>query len=318
MRKLFTLVASALIALTANAKDYTGQMNVALGSGNPTPQEATVAVTESEDAGTYDITLKEFSFSDIPIGDIEITGVQGTAGNDGFISFAETTREVKVLGMNVSVTLNEGSKVSEDKLEMSITITDVLIIGTVTADFDGSWEAKGYSDKMVVTIFGPNPAQDATIYVGEKLDGTYSLSLRDFTASIMGEQINVGTIEIENLTATEENGIKSLSYDGEITIKDGSEGTNWSMVGQTLPITMTAKMNDNKLYAVIDIDLKYMTVNVVFGTDEFTSGISNVTTTTENGVEAIYDLSGRKLNEMQKGINIVRKADGTTVKVLKK
>ncbi|MBO7660843.1 MAG: hypothetical protein J6S65_04840, partial [Bacteroidaceae bacterium] len=34
--------------------------------------------------------------------------------------------------------------------------------------------------------------------------------------------------------------------------------------------------------------------------------------------EGIYDLSGRKLERMQKGINIIRKADGTTKKVLVK
>lgn len=81
---------------------------------------------------------------------------------------------------------------------------------------------------------------------------------------------------------------------------------------------MTAKMTDDKLYAVIDIDMVIMQVHVVFGSD-ITSGIDNVTVTPNaSGVDEIYDLSGRKLNEMQKGINIVRKADGTTVKVLKK
>ena len=81
---------------------------------------------------------------------------------------------------------------------------------------------------------------------------------------------------------------------------------------------MTAKMTDDKLYAVIDIDMVIMQVHVVFGSD-ITSGIDNVTVTpNESGVDEIYDLSGRKLNEMQKGINIVRKADGTTVKVLKR
>ena len=59
-----------------------------------------------------------------------------------------------------------------------------------------------------------------------------------------------------------------------------------------------------------------MYITVAFG--YIPSGIDSPITTEENGVKAIYDLSGRKLNEMQKGINIVRKADGTTVKVLKK
>lgn len=90
------------------------------------------------------------------------------------------------------------------------------------------------------------------------------------------------------------------------------------LAGQSVPVEMTAKMTDDKLYAVIDIDMVIMQVHVVFGSD-ITSGIDNVTVTpNESGVDEIYDLSGRKLNEMQKGINIVRKADGTTVKVLKK
>ena len=48
------------------------------------------------------------------------------------------------------------------------------------------------------------------------------------------------------------------------------------------------------------------------------TGIHNVTstsTTTANG--AIYDLSGRQLKTMQKGINIVRGKDGKMIKVMK-
>ena len=38
----------------------------------------------------------------------------------------------------------------------------------------------------------------------------------------------------------------------------------------------------------------------------------------EAGAEGIYTLGGVKVNALQKGVNIVRKADGTTVKVLVK
>jgi len=34
--------------------------------------------------------------------------------------------------------------------------------------------------------------------------------------------------------------------------------------------------------------------------------------------EAVYDINGNKLNGMKKGLNILKKADGTTVKVIKK
>ena len=49
------------------------------------------------------------------------------------------------------------------------------------------------------------------------------------------------------------------------------------------------------------------------------SGIENIDAEgADNAVEAIYNVNGQRVNELQKGINIVRKADGTTVKVLKK
>ena len=82
-----------------------------------------------------------------------------------------------------------------------------------------------------------------------------------------------------------------------------------------------SRMKGDKLYMDMDISAVggAITVEAVFGDNDFTStGISRPTIVVDNGVEAIYDLNGRKLNEMQKGINIVRKADGTTVKVLKK
>ena len=78
-------------------------------------------------------------------------------------------------------------------------------------------------------------------------------------------------------------------------------------------------MTDDKLNVKVVIPAGELgTITVLFGEDYITSGINRPTTTTDNGVDAIYDLGGRKLNSLQKGINIVRKADGTTVKILKK
>ena len=37
-----------------------------------------------------------------------------------------------------------------------------------------------------------------------------------------------------------------------------------------------------------------------------------------DNAEGIYDLNGRRLNELQRGVNIVRRRDGSTVKVVKK
>lgn len=47
------------------------------------------------------------------------------------------------------------------------------------------------------------------------------------------------------------------------------------------------------------------------------TGIHNITTSTNTANGAIYDLSGRQLKTMQKGINIVRGKDGKMIKVMK-
>lgn len=53
------------------------------------------------------------------------------------------------------------------------------------------------------------------------------------------------------------------------------------------------------------------------GNDEFVDGISQPQLSHSAEVEAIYNLSGVRLDEMQKGINIVRFKDGTTRKIVK-
>lgn len=322
MKKLFTLMAAAVMAMAANATDFTDNMAITVPGMGTTTQEATVVVDEVENSdGLYNITLKDFSFNKFELGDLKIENVKGDDDTDGFTWFEETTVELSIklsfMPVTAKVTLNEGSVMKGGKLYLDLSINAVSM--DITAIFGDNNFPKTYTDQMVVSLNGtPNPAQTASIDVTEQADGKYTLTLADFTASIMGSPIPVGTIEITNLEATEEDGIKNLSYEGDITIKEGSEGTEWSMAGQTMPITLTARMTDNKLYAVIDITYSPLTINVVFGDNEFVpSGINNPTAV-ENGTEAIYDLGGRKLNEMQKGINIVRKADGTTVKVLKK
>ena len=48
------------------------------------------------------------------------------------------------------------------------------------------------------------------------------------------------------------------------------------------------------------------------------AGISNVNTNGNFEIKAIYDVSGRKLDAMQKGLNIVKTVDGKTTKIFMK
>ena len=74
----------------------------------------------------------------------------------------------------------------------------------------------------------------------------------------------------------------------------------------------------------IDLTISYLGVNmtellnVTFkGTAVETTGINTVNTADNSTITEIYTLGRARVNSLQKGINIVRLANGKTVKVIK-
>lgn len=322
MKKIFTIIALLALTLTAGAKDFTDQLSISLGSGEPTISESTISVEEVEGSdGLYNITLKNFSFGPLNLGDIKVENVKGNDEEpSGYTWFEETKASVKVnIGVPVTaeVTVNEGSYMHGDKLYMTMTISAVgmnisAVFGTPES------QAKSYTDNLVVTVMGSTkPAQQATIEVTKQSNGKYTLALKNFELTGV---MAVGTVEMTDVDAVEEDGVVKLSTKQTVTIKDGDDPeVNWALEGVPVDVDMTADMTDDKLKA--DINILYsipgvmdMDINVKFGYES--AGIS--APVTNSGVEAVYDINGNKLNGMKKGLNILKKADGTTVKVIKK
>ena len=90
---------------------------------------------------------------------------------------------------------------------------------------------------------------------------------------------------------------------------NSTKNVNWNDAENFVTITVKGSnyAEDNKSTTVYTIKFE--------GTG---TGIHNVTSTSTNTANgAIYDLSGRQLKTMQKGINIVRGKDGKIIKVMK-
>lgn len=338
MKKILTLIAMITGSIAAMATDYTDVMTISLNGGDPTSQQATVSTSRSESGDNiyYDITLKNFSFMGQTVGDVTIKGVgaDDSDGMGGYSFFHETTKEAEItnggdlaamLGGKITVTIKDGSCVNDDKLYLKMNIP--VAMGPITINVDATFGTKPnfpqyYNDKLVVTVVGmgdPMPAQDATIIVTKQDDGKYKLVLRNFELKGV---MTVGTIEMTDIDAVEENGVIKLTSKQTVTIKDGDyeHPDGWAMSGIPVEVDLKADMTDDKLYAVIDILYEMMpgfsmNINVVFG-DNQSSGINKPTAV--NGIKGIYDINGNKLGGMKKGINIIRKADGTTVKVIRK
>lgn len=79
MKKLFTLFAAAVVALTAMATDYTGKITVTI-NDNPVSQDATITIEQNED-GTFKLNIKNFKLVDpettINVGNIVVDNLKG-------------------------------------------------------------------------------------------------------------------------------------------------------------------------------------------------------------------------------------------------
>ena len=312
MKKFLLTMAVALTALfaTAQTKTYTDNLVVAIDGESTEPQETTISVAENAD-GTYCLTLNNFVLGgEIKVGNTVVDNIQAT-DKHGIKEFATL--------QNINITAGEGNaddwlgpllgevpvdikgKMTDEKLyctidiDMSATLEQVIYV-TFGNDMSAVVNTKEYTDNLVVTIDGESTEpQETTIYVTEYIDGTYSLSLNNF---VLGGMIHVGNIVVDNIQATEENGIKSFATLQNILITAG-EGNADDWLGPQLgevPVDLKGYMNDEQLYCTIGIDMTAtleQVITVTFGKDSFT-GIENIVA--GEGAKVIYDITGRRVN----------------------
>ena len=186
-----------------------------------------------------------------------------------------------------------------------ILLTMFMAVATIVA----MAQTTNYTDNLVVSVNGESTTQETTITVEQNNDGTYTLSLNKFILVDGKDIMPVGNIVLENIEATEENGIKSFAVERNIIITAGDEKEgDWigPMLGE-VPVSLSGKMDAKKLYCTIDIDMSAMlrqVINVVFGDEKAVTSIENIAV--ENNATVIYDITGRRVNEITNaGIYIV-------------
>ncbi|WP_366559146.1 calycin-like domain-containing protein [uncultured Prevotella sp.] len=174
-----------------------------------------------------------------------------------------------------------------------------------------------YTDDLVISANGtPAPAQKATITVTKYLDGTYNMMLKNFSFGEGDEALLIGDVTMSNITGKEENGAITFETEQDAIITNGGEIAE--LLEGKIHLKMNGILKDGKLKALITLEVFGQNIKADFGGYESgTVGIHGITTSTNTANGAIYDLSGRQLKTMQKGINIVRGKDGKMIKVMK-
>lgn len=155
----------------------------------------------------------------------------------------------------------------------------------------------------------------ATVVFSKMDDGTYQFMLQQFS---FGELI-IGDVTItKGLNAEEKDGTLVLTTDNVEAPVTNSEMA--AMLGGKVLITMKATIKDGKMVAELSNIHVFLgeglDVTAKFESSSSTTGINSVSTASAQA-SRIYDLSGRELPAMQKGLNIVKMANGETVKIIK-
>ena len=171
-----------------------------------------------------------------------------------------------------------------------------------------------FTDKLAISLNdAPQDPVDATVELEHKADGTSTFMLKDFTFGVF----KVGDVIVEGIKGVK-NG-DATTYDFKGTAKLPSETTLAEALGHQIPLTLHSVVEGAKLYAEISLSVpmgeETLKVDCVFGKKSETA--INGVVAGKTAPVAVFNTTGARQNGLQKGLNIVRTADGKTVKVLK-
>lgn len=224
-------------------------------------------------------------------------------------------RDRNVLGNETSATLGDPAKPSDDakliaKLEQPI-----------SESTNGTWKSMTipftYNDDTAIPEY-INVIFAANDYFGDR------------KSIIKGNSLTIDNVKLVYYHA-----LNSLTYNGNKVANFDEGTTEYTLNGKLAEDFDKVKFTVKGVGASYDVakdEVNNVATITVKGNDydvnpssktvytikfDGTVGIHGITTSTNSANGAIYDLSGRQLKTMQKGINIVRGKDGKMIKVMK-
>lgn len=144
------------------------------------------------------------------------------------------------------------------------------------------------------------------IQLSDNGDGTYTVIIKNL-GDCGGDP--AGDIQFTATATKAEDGTISLTADTQAEIGGFYEGCG------EVAVKFNGTLNGEDLTATYDINIPSGAAHAEFG-NGVTNGINTVNNT-NNTITSIYTVGGAKVNSLQKGVNIVRLANGKTVKVIK-
>jgi hypothetical protein len=172
-----------------------------------------------------------------------------------------------------------------------------------------------FTDDLAISLNGApqEPVKGTTVELEHQADGTTTFMLKNFTFGMF----EVGDVIVEGIKGVKNGDATTYDFDG--TAKLPSETTLAEALGHQIPLTLHSVVEGGKLYAEISLSVpmgeETLKVDCVFGKKSETA--INGVVAGKTAPVAVFNATGARQNGLQKGLNIVRTADGKTVKVLK-
>ena len=326
----------------AESKTYTDDLVVTINEASSPAQKSDIQV-EFLDNNKCNLSLQNFCLGSgedvIYVGNITLNDITLTEAGD-YKTF-EVEETINITAGNLpdvaegdwfgpylgDVPIKMTGKINDDKLYCLIDIDmmaslEQIIKVTFGSDFADASNTKTYVDDLIVTVNDQSsPAQKSEIKVVFNDNNTCNISLENFCLGSGEDVIYVGNINVDNVELTQEDGYQTFNVERTINIEAGNlpdvtEGDWFGPYLGDVPIKMTGKINDDKLYCLIDIDMMSsleQIIKVTFGSD-ITTSVSTVTFN-RNGTTNVYTINGvcvakdvdtiHALNNLKSGVYIV-------------
>ncbi len=144
MKKTLTFFLSCLMAVAAFATDYKGDLTIKVQSISTVDNDRVVTVELTDAANSlYRLSIKDFTYIDMSLGDIVIEDAQGEKQTDGSVVLKTTNYSLNVNlsgSLVIPVTIDFEGVISKDEKTFTITKLNIEagVVGTVVCDFTGT------------------------------------------------------------------------------------------------------------------------------------------------------------------------------------
>lgn len=188
-----------------------------------------------------------------------------------------------------------------------------LLFFVMSLAFAASALATDYVGDLVITIEGAEPATspNTTIIINEtdQANSLYSLSIKDFKFG----SYNLGDINLTGVKGEKQDDGSVMLITEKQSVKVGG--------GLSAEVTLNGVLSsDGKSFKTETLDIlamKVIKVNASFSGTSTSTALPSITI--PEGEDQVFDLAGKRVYSIdRRGIYIVRHADGTTSKVVKR